>query len=192
MLQLEHEEASPEARALVAHISHRVTHHLRRARSAAIGLGGRARADVHEGIEEIRPVLASLGQGRLLHIENRVTAPCLVAVDGEDLGEMLGNLMENACRYARSHIAVEARDDGARVIVSVTDDGKGIPQDLLATVLQPGVRLDEVTEGYGLGLALVRELVEMYGGTLELGPAPGGGLRARLALPRWQGNGISV
>lgn len=184
MLQLQHENASPEARALVAHVTQRVTHHLRRARSAAAGMGKHARADVHETIEDIRPVLVSLGEERLLHIENRVAWPCSVTVDAEDLSEMLGNLLENACRYARSHIAVEAWEEGRWLAISVTDDGKGIPCDKLATVLQPGVRLDEVTEGYGLGLAITRELVEMYDGTLTLDPASQGGLRVRLMVPR--------
>lgn len=184
MLQLEQEAASPESRALVAHISQRVTHHLRRARSAAAGMGERARADLHATIEDIRPVLASLGQGRLLHIENRVEPLCAVAVDPEDLSEVLGNLMENACRYARSHIAVEAFEEGRWLVIRVIDDGQGIPQEQLARVLQPGVRLDEVTEGYGLGLAITRELVEMYDGTLTLGRAAQGGLCAALMLPR--------
>ncbi|WP_206243903.1 sensor histidine kinase [Novosphingobium terrae] len=189
MLQLEQEQASAEARALVAHVSERVAHHLRRARSAAVGLGGRPRADVHEAVEALRPVLASLGRGggadRLLHIENRVMPPCPVAVDAEDLSEMLGNLLENACRYARSHISVEAGEDGRWLVLDVSDDGPGIPPAGLETVLQPGVRLDEVSEGYGLGLAITRELAEMYEGTLTLGPASArGGLKASLKLPR--------
>lgn len=186
MLQLEQEDASAEARALVAHVSERVAHHLRRARSAAVGLGGRPRADVHEAVEALRPVLASLaGPDRLLHIENRVMPPYPVAVDGEDLSEMLGNLLENACRYARSHISVEAGEDGRWLVLGVSDDGPGIPPAGLETVLQPGVRLDEVSEGYGLGLAITRELAEMYEGTLALGPASArGGLKASLTLPR--------
>jgi signal transduction histidine kinase len=185
MLQLEHEGASAESRALVASISDRVAHHLRRARSGAARLGGRARADVHEVVEAILPVLQSSRREGGPCIENRVPRPCHVATEAEDLSEMLGNVLENAYRYARHTIRVEARQDRPFLTVTVEDDGMGVPADEVAHVLQPGVRLDEVSEGYGFGLAIVRELVELYGGTLALDRSVAlGGLRISLRLPR--------
>jgi signal transduction histidine kinase len=185
MLQLEHEGASAESRALVANISDRVAHHLRRARSGAARLGTRARSDIHEAVEMILPALQSIGREDGPSIENRMPKPCYVTIEAEDLSEMLGNILENAHRYARRTIRADARPDGAFLAITVEDDGMGIPADEVAHVLQPGVRLDEVSEGYGFGLAIVRELVELYGGKLTLDHSAAlGGLRISLWLPR--------
>jgi signal transduction histidine kinase len=185
VLQLEHEGASAESRALVASISQRVAHHLKRARSGAGRLGARLRTDAHAVVEAIRPVLASIHRGARVHMENRLPQPTELGVDPEDLGELLGNLLENACRYGGGLVIVSARDEGARCDIIVEDDGAGIPAEDLARVLQAGVRLDEVTEGYGFGLAIVRELVELYGGALILERSAAlGGLRATLRFPR--------
>ncbi|MDH7639326.1 sensor histidine kinase [Sphingomonas oryzagri] len=186
MLQLEHEGASAESRALVANISDRVAHHLRRARSGAARLGTRARSDVHEALETVLPAIRwSERGGDGPCIENRLPQPCFVTVETEDLSEMLGNILENAHRYARRTIRVDARSDGPFLAIAVEDDGMGVPADEVAHVLQPGVRLDEVSEGYGFGLAIVRELVELYGGRLSLDRSAAlGGLRISLWLPR--------
>jgi signal transduction histidine kinase len=185
VLQLEHEGASAESRALVASISQRVAHHLKRARNGAGRLGARLRTDAHAVVEAIRPVLASIHRGAGVRMENRLPQPTQLGVDPEDLGELLGNLLENACRYAGGLVIVSARDEGARRDIIVEDDGAGIPAEDLARVLQAGVRLDEVTEGYGFGLAIVRELVELYGGALILEKSAAlGGLRATLRFPR--------
>jgi signal transduction histidine kinase len=187
MLQLEHEGASTESRELVASISKRVTHHLKRARSGAGSLGVRPRTDAYPVVEAIRPVLASIprSDGARVRIENHLPQPTQLGVDPEDLGELLGNLLENACRYARGRVVVSMRDEGAERAVCIEDDGAGIAAKDLARVPQVGVRLDEVTEGYGFGLAIVRELVELYGGTLSLEKSQRlGGLCATLRFPR--------
>ncbi|MRW91467.1 HAMP domain-containing protein [Duganella sp. FT80W] len=185
MLQLEHEGASAEARALVASISQRVAHHLKRARNGAGSLGARVRTDAYPLVEAIRPVLASIRRHQPVHIDNRLPQPTHIGIDPEDLSELLGNLLENACRYAGAQVVVSAREDGVDRTIQVEDDGAGIPAEDLARVLQPGVRLDEVTEGYGFGLAIVRELVGLYGGTLVLARSPAlGGLCATLRFPK--------
>jgi signal transduction histidine kinase len=96
---------------------------------------------------------------------------------------MLGNLMENACRWAKSHVGVECLRAGPRLVISVDDDGPGLAAPLREAVLRRGVRADETAPGSGLGLAIVRDLAELYGGSIALGDAPSGGLRARLELP---------
>lgn len=185
VLQLEHEGASAESQALVASISQRVAHHLKRARSGAGRLGARVRTDAYPLVEAIRPVLVSIQRGKQVRIENQLPQPTHLGVDAEDLGELLGNLLENACRYARGRVTVGAHDEGAQLAILIEDDGAGIPAADLARVLQAGVRLDEVTPGYGFGLAIVRELVELYGGTLVLEQSPTlGGLRATLRFPK--------
>lgn len=185
VLQLEHEGGSVECQALVASISQTVAHHLKRARSGAGQLGARVCTDAWTLVESIRPVLASLQHARHVRIDNLLEHPTQLSVDPEDLGELLGNLLENACRYAETRITVRVQDQGAILAILVEDDGPGVPTGDLARVLQAGVRLDEVTPGYGFGLAIVRELVALYGGELVLErSATLGGLSATLRFPK--------
>ena len=101
----------------------------------------------------------------------------------EDLDEMLGNLIDNACKWARSRATISSSLDDDAVRISVDDDGPGIDPSLRAQVLQRGVRADQQVPGSGLGLAIVSELAELYGGSVTLEPSPLGGTRARLQLP---------
>ena len=110
-----------------------------------------------------------------------------VRVQREDLDEMLGNLLDNACKWGRSHVTIEASRIGARVEITVDDDGSGLAETLREAVLQRGVRADEAAPGSGLGLAIVRDLAEIYGGSISLDASPVGGLRARLRLPAGSG-----
>ena len=162
-----------------------VQHYLKRARAAARAqtLGARA---------EIAPVLNDLS--RLLNklfaekgIEVVADCPPGIYFRGErqDLEEMVGNLMENACKWAetRVRVSVEQLDDGLHL--HVDDDGKGLSEEERSDALKRGVRLDEAAPGTGLGLSIVTELAEMHEGRLVLDSAPEfGGLRATLRLPR--------
>ncbi len=109
------------------------------------------------------------------------SGPMLV-VDGEDLDEMLGNLLDNALAHARARVVIEATGDGREVLIRIADDGPGLSPAEIATVRQPGRRLDESQPGHGFGLPITAEIAELYGGRLELGRAPEGGLEARLVL----------
>ena len=106
-----------------------------------------------------------------------------IAGEREDLDEMLGNLLDNACKWAASKVEVTAERDGRQVLIRIADDGPGIPDEDADTVLQRGKRLDEATPGSGLGLAIVLELAELYHGSLRLKTSEFGGLEARLRLP---------
>jgi len=107
-----------------------------------------------------------------------------------DLEEMVGNLVDNACKWATSRVAIEVvreRPDAASerqvVRVIVDDDGRGLSPSEREQVAKRGRRLDETKPGSGLGLSIVLELAGLYGGGLTLGTAPLGGLRAELVLP---------
>ena len=107
----------------------------------------------------------------------------------EDLDEMLGNLLDNACKWARSTVAVSSTSTGGDVVITVDDDGPGLEASMREAVLQRGVRADEAAPGSGLGLAIVRDLAELYGGSIALTSSRPGGLRARLgAGPPLQGS----
>ena len=160
-----------------------VQHYLKRARAAATAqtLGARS---------EVKPVLDGLS--RMLNklfdaegVEVVVACPDHLYFRGEkqSLEEMVGNLMENACKWARSsvHVSVEMTEEG--FLLHVDDDGNGLTQDERSDALKRGVRLDEAAPGTGLGLSIVTEIAQMHSGAFILGDAPElGGLRATLRL----------
>lgn len=162
-----------------------IDHHMARARAAAArgvpGIG----TPVAECASALGRVLEKLNAGSELRITVAVPPDHVFAGEREDLDEMLGNLMENACTWARGRIGVSSRDaaDGMLALV-VDDDGPGLPAGRREAVLAPGVRLDESTPGAGLGLAVVRDIARLYGGDIRLTDSPFGGLRAELLLPR--------
>jgi signal transduction histidine kinase len=96
---------------------------------------------------------------------------------------MLGNLLDNACKWAKSKVKIQSAEVNDAVLVTVDDDGPGLPPTMRDQVLQRGVRADESAPGSGLGLAIVRDLAELYGGSVTLDASPVGGLRATLRLP---------
>lgn len=101
----------------------------------------------------------------------------------QDLQEMLGNLLDNAAKWARSRIEIQVTEESGKLKVSVGDDGRGIAEAELDRVLKRGVRADEQVPGTGLGLAITADLARMYGGDLVLAKASLGGLQASLILP---------
>jgi signal transduction histidine kinase len=106
----------------------------------------------------------------------------------EDFEEIAGNLLENAMKWARHKVSVSLRDSdgsgsGGSASLIIEDDGPGIPPERADEALKRGKRLDETKPGSGLGLAIVSDLVEEYGGSLELGRAELGGLRIVVRLP---------
>ena len=108
-------------------------------------------------------------------------------VERDDMLEVLGNLLDNACKWATGEVRLTLAVDGEDLCVTVDDDGPGIAAGRHEEVLQRGRRLDQRVAGHGLGLAIVNDTVEAYGGTLELGESPLGGLMVSLRLPRDRG-----
>jgi len=110
-----------------------------------------------------------------------------VAIERQDLDEILGNLIENAAKYGGGSVfvTVDAEPDSEHAIIWVEDDGHGIPEAERPRIFDRGARLDTDKPGTGLGLAIVRDVVEIYGGTVELEESEDlGGLLVRLSLPR--------
>jgi signal transduction histidine kinase len=121
---------------------------------------------------------------RGITIESHISADHVVRAQREDVEEMLGNLLDNACKWAKSHVSVTSSVEVSNIAILIDDDGLGIDPAKRDFVLKRGVRADEAAPGSGLGLAIVRDLAELYGGTITLESSPLGGLRARLRLPR--------
>lgn len=162
-----------------------VDHHLRRARTAARAQGSRDRTPVTPALEELARTLERIFEMRGVMID--WTSPDDLAFQGErqDLLEIAGNIMENACKWCRREVWVSAEpisDDHFRLVIE--DDGPGLPPDGRNEVLKRGARLDEGAPGSGLGLSIVDELVRAYGGRMTLGESGHGGLMVALELPR--------
>ncbi|MEA2863798.1 MAG: hypothetical protein QOC84_1754 [Bradyrhizobium sp.] len=167
-----------------------LAHHLDRARIAARLTVVGTVTEVAPAIEALRRTMEKIHRDRGIAIA--VAADPLAKFRGErqDLEEMAGNLVDNGCKWAASQVFVEVlveppREPGAgpmlRIIVD--DDGPGLSELERAQVLRRGQRLDESKPGSGLGLSIVVDLAALYGGSLSLGSAPIGGLRAELVLP---------
>jgi len=158
-------------------------YHLAQARAAASSATSGARCTVAESAGALARTLLRLHADRGLAIEERVPIDLAVRCQREDLDEMLGNLLDNACKWARGRTIIEASKSDSTAVITVDDDGAGLVPSLRERVLQRGVRADEAAPGSGLGLAIVRDLAELYGGSIALESSPLGGLRARLRLP---------
>jgi signal transduction histidine kinase len=165
-----------------------VSHHLERARMAAqrrvIGVS----TDVEPVLSRLVRALQRIHRGRDIEISLEIDGAIRFRGEAQDLEEMTGNLIDNACKWAVSKVAVTAvladAGEGARKLtVTVSDDGPGLGPDEIADALKRGRRLDETVPGTGLGLAIVVDLAALYGGDLVLARGERGGLRARLTLP---------
>jgi signal transduction histidine kinase len=167
----------------VERMRRQVDYHLAHARAAAAGAGPGAHCAVLESAEGLARTLLRLHAGRGLAIDVEVNPAHAVRAGREDLNEMLGNLLDNACKWARSRVTITSASVAAGIIITVDDDGPGLEASMRDAVLQRGVRADEAAPGSGLGLAIVRDLVELYGGSIALGTSSTGGLQARLQLP---------
>ncbi|MTW15184.1 sensor histidine kinase [Rhodoplanes serenus] len=167
-----------------------VTRHLERARLSA-------RLTVVGTVTEVRPVVTALARtmeklhhDRGLVIDAEVPDTLRFVGERQDLEEMVGNLVDNACKWAEGRVSIEVRPappPGPRaragLLIVVDDDGPGLSEDEREQVARRGRRLDESKPGSGLGLSIVTELAGLYGGKLTLSNAPIGGLRAELVLP---------
>lgn len=167
----------------VDRMKRQIDYHLAHARAAASGANTGARCAVTTSVDGLVRTMARLYAERHLTVLANVPSDHVVRVQREDLDEMLGNLLENACKWAASQVVVTSTQQDGRVAITVDDDGPGLAPTLRQAVLERGVRADEAAPGSGFGLAIVHDLAEVYGGSIALEATPAGGLRARLELP---------
>ena len=171
-------------------IRDQVARHLERARLAA-------RHSVVGTVTDVTPVVTALvrtmekiHRDRGLAVDVRADEGARFRGERPDLEEMIGNLVDNACKWAGSRVSIEvvrapgtAESDDETVRITVDDDGPGLTAAEREQAAKRGLRLDESKPGSGLGLSIVTDLAALYGGGLKLGAAPLGGLRAELVLP---------
>ncbi|MFN7055832.1 ATP-binding protein [Hyphomonas sp.] len=161
-----------------------VEHYLKRARMAARAEAIGARTDIRPVLDGLARMLNRLFDARGIEVTVEGSARAIFRGEQQDFEEMAGNLMENACKWARSEVRVTLTDTPQALVITVEDDGPGLTPEQREGALKRGVRLDETTPGTGLGLSIVTELAELHKGSLELGDAALGGLKASLRFPR--------
>ena len=163
------------------YMQQRMSRELNRARLAGDTLPG-AQFDVDA---ELPGLMATLGMIHGEHLELRLnTTPGLhMPWDREDMLELLGNLLDNACKWADSQVELNIRQTAGGYEIEVQDDGPGIPETERDQVISRGTRLDEQTSGHGLGLGIVRDIVDVWGGEMQLETGALGGLSVMIRLP---------
>lgn len=164
-----------------------VTYHLDRARAAALSAALGVSTAARPVVEGLVRMFAKLNVARGLTISIDVPDDLRIRGDEQDLQEMLGNIVDNACKWAAAEVSILGErlpSDAlplARFIID--DDGPGLAEEARGEVLRRGRRLDESKPGSGLGLSIVHDLVRLHGGSIVLATSPKGGLRAVLTLP---------
>ncbi len=162
-------------------IEQRLARELGRARLAGEALPG-AHFDCAEELPGLFSTLALI-HDRGLDLDWDAPAGLRLPWDREDLLELLGNLLDNACKWAETQVNLTIRGEAGGYSLMVDDDGPGIAEDKREEVISRGARLDEQVAGHGLGLGIVRDIVESWHGRLSLQESPLGGLRVRIELP---------
>ncbi|VVO07797.1 Adaptive-response sensory-kinase SasA [Pseudomonas fluorescens] len=166
-------------------VQQRLNRELNRARLAGETLPGA----LFDCDSELPGLLATLNMihGEHLDLSYHVRPGLQLPWDREDLLELLGNLLDNACKWADAEVRVSIDEAPHSFQLRVEDDGPGIPEAQRSQVFSRGTRLDEQTDGHGLGLGIVRDIVEVWGGTMQLHESEFGGLKVLIELPRRQG-----
>ncbi|GGA34895.1 ATP-binding protein [Sphingomonas psychrolutea] len=170
----------------VDRIDHAVRHHLGRARAATPGGGMRVATALAPVLADLTDALARIHAERGVTANVEIAPDLSVAVDRQDLDELIGNLLDNAWRWAATRITVTAAvgADPRFIRLCIADDGVGIAPEARVAALAAGQRLDERGDGHGFGLSIAYELATLYGGTLTLESASLGGLAAAVDLPQ--------
>lgn len=167
----------------IARIDGAIRHHLGRARAEVPGGATRQRTALAPAVAALAAALARIHADRGIAFTADVPHDLVLAIDTQDLDELLGNLLDNGWRWATRTLRLTATASGGIATITIADDGPGIPAPARAIAVEPGRRLDESGEGHGFGLSIARELAELHGGSLALGEAAGGGLAAVVTLP---------
>ena len=141
------------------------------------------KTSVAEVVVRLSKVLTKIYRDKPVEILSEIPPDLYFRGDENDLLEMLGNLLDNACKYARGSVHVGAEREGDRLRLRVSDDGPGIPDGERARILQRGMRADQRESGQGIGLSVVLDIATSYRGTLEIGAADQGGACFSLTLP---------
>jgi len=176
-----------ELSAEIDRMEQRVSNQLRRARvSGASGLGMKP-TPVAPIVTDLKNSLEKVYRDKGVRCKVQVGPGAVFYGDAGDFTEIMGNLLDNAYKYCKGQVRLNATMESGRLVLSVADDGPGIDPSRIEELTRRGTRADETVPGHGIGLAVVRETVELYQGDLSLGSSPLGGAEVRVKLGRADG-----
>ncbi len=170
-----------------------VRYYLDRAQMAAQDRFIATTTDIGPVLERLHRAMARLAEPRGIAVALEQPKGIMFAGEQQDLEEIVGNLVDNGLKWAEREVAISVRPStevlaGAAFkrsfVIEIADDGPGLTEGERTEVVSRGTRLDQTKPGSGLGLSIVAELIELYGGKLDLGPSNLGGLRVTVLLPR--------
>jgi signal transduction histidine kinase len=187
LTQDEHLRQTPELKktiaAQVGAMQRTTDHILKRARLAGEGPVNTI-CDITAEVPLLIETLRKMHAPRSINVELHITEGIEIRADREDLLELLGNLMDNAFKWAKEKIHLSIKPTAGQVQITIEDDGPGVPAEAIEKLAERGARLDEQTEGHGLGLAIVQDIVELYNGSITMGRSVQlQGFQVRVTLP---------
>ena len=166
----------------ITNIQNIIERELKRARLAGTVVGAR-QTNLKPEVMALVKSLESMYREKNLHINVQIPDECVSNMDREDFHEMLGNILDNACKWANQEITTDITCEKGLTII-VEDDGPGIPEEERDAILNRGHRLDEQTAGHGLGLAIVKDIIDQYKGSITMDKSEtSGGLSTKIAIP---------
>jgi len=181
LIESEKLERREELDAALEEVRRLLDRELKRARIVGVSSPGRQ----FNAAQDLPPLIEVLGH---LYPDKSITTDYLpdlvLPQDRDDLLELLGNLLDNACKYARRHVTLTIVVEAGGWRISIEDDGPGVSDDRIDTLTGRGVRHDESVSGTGLGLSISKDICESYGGTLSFSNRSNGGLSVTVWLPR--------
>lgn len=164
-------------------ISKSVDHYLSRARTFGTEKVLGSRSGVKSVVEDLVYAMQRIYQEKNLVFDYSHQIDYWFKGEGQDLEEMLGNLMDNACKWAISKVLIHCSVENDNLVLTIEDDGPGIPEKEFENVVDRGLKLDDSKPGHGQGLGIVKDIADLYGGSLRLDKSRLGGLKAELTLP---------
>lgn len=176
------EELQQLAADQVARMNQVVTYQLQRAVSSQ-QQGSHQRADLEPIVHRLLNALQKVYANKSVHVQSTLTAHSIFAGDEQDLMEVIGNITENAFKYGKSRVAIQSDIQDKQLIITISDDGPGVPAEQQTRILERGHRLDTSLPGQGIGLAVAADIVHSYGGKLNVSKSALGGAQFQLFLP---------
>lgn len=180
--QQERHEASAALAEQVTRMDHIVRYQLQRAATSGWARLG-APVPLRPLVGKLMGTLQKVYADKAVSVDVELPDELSLRVDEGDLMELMGNVLDNAYKWCRTRIRIDAMRDGGRMTIRVGDDGPGVNPELVQPILQRGVRADEQVPGHGLGLAIVRDILQAYEGGIEIGASTLGGAEVRLSVP---------
>lgn len=175
------ERMREQIREMRAHVERQ----LARARSHGATSAGAAHTDTAVLVERLLGLMRRMPRSEQITWHNMVAPGVRLRMDPDDFGEVLGNLLDNARLWAKSQVFISATPAEGRISISITDDGPGIAPEARTRMVERGESSAPPGEGSGLGLAIANDVLGLYGATLAIADAPGGGCQIRFDIPGW-------